>query len=649
MRWTQIGCLTFIISVCSGIVLAQCTLEDEAIAVKKSVRKATKCNNEAFLNGPNPNCKQAAPPVCSSTLSPDAVALGYGPNNPPASAVDAAALAAQISCQNQIGKAITKYIWKKLDALVLGIPADEAEKKASKQLNLIPDFCTVPVVQDTSGVILPAVGPQCAAAIGAPGSNVDPAKLRDCLHTLLQVWVDRYGPNPQPLKPNIVFILTDDQRWDTTDSKHSLSGTDIMPNVRAELAMTGVEFSNAFMTTPLCCPSRSSILLGEYAHNTGVHGNMLPNGGATVFPDASTLGTMFQSAGYRTGFIGKYLNQYNKLWDETIGEPPYVPPGWNDWRVFKSPKYYDYELIENGVSVPYGSTEAEYSTDVLRDNALAFIDSAATDGVPFFLYFDPKAPHGPWIPAPRHAGMFAGLQPWRPPSYNEADVSDKPLWLQNTPLLTPAEQANLDGIRISQLEMLQAVDEAVASIMQSLRDHNLASNTLVVYFADNGWLWGEHRRQAKNVPYEEAIRSPMFVYYPSLTPLPRVDQRFALNIDLAPTFAELIGAPPPATPDGASLVKVLDDTQQSWRNDFMTEGYPASRQWATIREDEWKYTEYPDGEAELYNLTTDPYELTNVVTDPANADCVTRMAARIREIRPDWPNDVNFGGEDPDD
>ena len=155
-------------------------------------------------------------------------------------------------------------------------------------------------------------------------------------------------------------------------------------------------------------------------------------------------------------------------------------------------------------------------------------------------------------------------------------------------------------------------------------------------------------RQGKNHPYEEAIRTAFFLRYPRLAPLARSDDRFALNIDLAPTFAELAGTSIPLPADGVSLVRVMDGTAQSWRTDFMTEGYPANHIWASIRDDQWKYTEYPDGEKELYNLSADPFELNNVAGDPANADCVAAMAARIREIRPNWPNDAIAAGELPD-
>jgi arylsulfatase A-like enzyme len=649
-RLLRFSCLSliFISLLDCGTLYAQCTSADDAFALKKSIRKANRCNNKAFENGPNPNCIAPSAPVCSGTLAFDVIAMSYGPNNPPSAKINTAALASQFACQDQISNAAFKYVWKKYDLMInKGFSAEQADTKARKNLDKIPDLCSVTVEQDQSGVVIPAVGPQCSAAVGPPGGVVDGVKLRDCMHTLLQVWYDnRYGPAPEPLQPNIVFILSDDQRWDTTTAKHSPLGTNVMPHLRSELGGAGIEFTEAFMTTPLCCPSRASILRGQYAHTTGVFGNIPPNGGATAFDDSSSLGTWLQSAGYRTMFLGKYLNGYTDLWDETIGELPYVPPGWDVWNAFKNVKYYDYFLLDNTTEIYYGTTEADYSTDVLRDKAVALIQSAASQNQRFFLYLAPKAPHGPWEPAPRHIGMFSSATAWRPPNYNEADVSDKPLWVQNLPLLTPLDQAEIDAIRIAQLEMVQAVDELVQSVMQALRDNNIADNTIVVYFADNGWLWGEHRRRAKNVPYEEAIRSPMFVYYPRLAPLPRTESRFALNIDLGPTFAELAGITPAIQPDGQSLVRVLDHTTPAWRTDFMTEGYPNNRQWATVRDAVWKYTEYATGEIELYNLLDDPYELMNVAALPENADCIALMAARLREIRPAWPDDIDTGGED---
>jgi len=209
-----------------------------------------------------------------------------------------------------------------------------------------------------------------------------------------------------------------------------------------------------------------------------------------------------------------------------------------------------------------------------------------------------------------------------------------------------------DVVRARMLEH----DELVGSVLKKLKDLGIADNTIVVYFSDNGWQWGEHRMRAKNKPYEESIRSPMLVYYPKLAPLPRKDSRFALNVDLAPTFAELAGAGVPITESGVSLVRVIDGTQATWRTDLLTEGWPGGHPWATVRESQWKYTEIPVTpgdpntafEKELYDLVNDPYELTNVASDPAHAARIAQMAARLRQLRQNWPIDSDPNGPDPD-
>lgn len=645
---------------------ATCTQSSEANSVKRSARQEMRCDYRTLRSGPKP-CTVTPPPACAGSLVTDANNLAYGLT--PLAEVDTHLLRDQLKCQKRIGKAVAHYVGTKLRLLIKGRTPAEADAKATKHLDRLPDFCDVRVAQDPgTGIILPTVGPQCAAAIGVPAGTVNTLALRDCLRQLGEVWVDRWGPDPQPLRPNIIFILSDDQRWDTTDDTHSpVPGQNIMPGLRSELGGAGAEFVNAFMTTPLCCPSRSSILAGQYSHTTGVYTNGGTNGGADDFDDSVSIGTILQSYGYRTGFHGKYMNGYNALWDDMI-DPPYVPPGWNDWQVFKQPRYFDYVMIENGVEVAYGSADSDYSTDVLREKAKQFITDSAALGQPFFLHLSFKAPHGPFTPAPRHDGLFAALAPWRPASHNEPDVSDKPTWVQNTNPLTPAQIADLDDTRIKQLEMLQAVDEAIGGsttygitgIMQHLRNLGIADNTIVIYFSDNGWHWGEHRYRAKNKPYEESIRTPMFVYYPKLVPLPRVDDRFALNIDFCPTFAELAQRPtdpaPPITFDGVSLVRLIDGTAPSWRTDFLTEGWPNTHVWASVREAGWKYTELPvmpgdpltTFEIELYDLVNDPLELNSLHDDPVQAGRIANMAARLRQLRPLWPLDSDPAAELPE-
>jgi arylsulfatase A-like enzyme len=259
--------------------------------------------------------------------------------------------------------------------------------------------------------------------------------------------------------------------------------------------------------------------------------------------------------------------------------------------------------------------------------------------------------------------MFGTLPPWRPSNYNENDVSDKPTWLLDTPLLTLSQQTEIDGSRVRQLETLQAVDEAIGGsttyaitgIMEYLRTLGVAGDTIVIFMSDNGLYWGEHRLHDKRDPYQEDIRSPLFIWFPKLAPLKRVETRIALNIDIAPTLAELAGAPVPVDHDGVSLLHLIDGTATSWRTDFLTEGWPGGHPWATVNTAEgWKYTELPlrpgsastGFETELYDLRADPYELSNVAGDPANAAHLAAMAARLRELRHRWPIDADPKGPD---
>lgn len=611
---------------------AQCTSRTDATLVLKSAKKAVACNYKRLRTGPGATCPVTAPPSCAGTLVSDSVALAYGANNPPTAAVDRRLLKDQLRCQKFIGKAVAAFVGKKLLYLTEGRTPADAEAKARKLLDKLPDKCVVNVLQDVNGVILPDVGKQCDAAVGAPGTAVDPVSLRDALVTLLETWVDRVGPNAAPLRPNIVMILTDDQRFDTIGLTHSIDGiTPVMPHVVSELVNQGVTFENSYVTTALCAPSRSSLLAAKYSHTTGVHDNGGADGGFGAFNDASTVAVWLKAAGYHTGLYGKYLNGYGP-------HAPYMAPGWDEWHAFKNVAYFNYTLVENGVEVPFGNADADYSTDVLRDRAVQFIHDSA-GSTPFFLYFVPKAPHGPATPAPRHAGSFSGIPPWRPPNYNEADVSDKPAWLQAIAPWDATQMATHDTFNQMQLECLQAVDEAVEAIMQALRDTGVDRNTIVIYASDNGYSWGSHRWEPKQCPYEECMRVPLVVRYPALAPLPRVESGFGLNIDHGETFAELAGATADPGAEGRSMVRLIDGTEPAWRIDFLEEHWNGQiTTLAQVRAVPWKYTEYVTNESELYDESVDPFELTNVVSDPGNASVVAGMAARLRVLRPGWPS-----------
>ena len=609
---------------------AECTTKTDASAVQKSIKLAASCNYKKLLKGSAITCKTSPPPACSGTLVGDAIALAWGANNPSAAAVDRSVLRAQISCQKQISKGVVDFVGKKLRYLVQGLSASDAELRARHSIDKIPKKCLVIVTKDASGVVLPDVGPQLDAAVTLL-KPVDTTALPDALVTLLETWVDRVGPNAAPLRPNIVLILTDDQRFDTVDTTHSIDGvTPVMPTVMSEIVGKGVSFQNSFVTTDLCAPSRSSLLAAKYSHTTGVHTNGGANGGFGVFDDSSTIAVWLHNAGYHTGIYGKYLNGYGPA-------APYQAPGWDEWHVFKNVAYFNYTLVENGTLVAFGSADADYSTDVLRDRAVQFIQSAPA-GQPFFLYFAPKAPHAPATPAPRHAGSFSGIPPWRPPNYNEADVSDKPAWVQGIAPWGPNKQANNDTFDRMQLECLQAVDEAVAALIQALQATGQLDNTIIIFASDNGYSWGSHRWEPKQCPYEECMRVPLAIRYKALAPLPRVETGFGLNIDHGETWAELGGATPDAGVEGTSMVRLLDGTTPSWRDDFLEEHWDGTiPTYAQVRGTPWKYTEYQTDTPELYNETTDPFELTNVVTDPANAGTVATLAARLRVLRPGWP------------
>ncbi|HEV3475580.1 MAG TPA: sulfatase, partial [Actinomycetota bacterium] len=343
------------------------------------------------------------------------------------------------------------------------------------------------------------------------------------------------------VRPTIVLIVTDDQRFDSLWA---------MPHVQRHLVSRGVTFANAFVVNPLCCPSRASLLTGGYSHSTGVYTN---RGFQAFRPHApNTLATWLQGAGYRTGLFGKYLNGYGPA-----GHAGYVPPGWDRWAVLahNNGHYFDYDMNVNGTLVHHGSEAQDYSTDVAAREAVAFIRE--TEG-PLFVLLAPYAPHGPATPAPRHEGAFADLGRWRPPSYDEKDLSDKPAWMQTLPRLDGNERESIDEFRRRQYESLLAVDDAVDAVVRSLEETGRLGTSLIAYTSDNGFLWGEHRFAGKQAAFDESIRVPLVARYDPLITGPRVDPHLVLNIDLAPTVAALAGAVPPPATERVTLLPLLE-------------------------------------------------------------------------------------------
>jgi len=441
-----------------------------------------------------------------------------------------------------------------------------------------------------------------------------------------------------PPAPNIVVILTDDQRWDTLWA---------MPTLQAELVGKGTLFNNAFVANSLCCPSRASILTGKYSHSNLVYGNNPPQGGFTSFDDASTVATWLQASGYHTGMLGKYLNGYS------ADQISYIPPGWDRWFGLTQRTaefaYYNYTVSDQGVPAQYGSQETDYLTDVLAGQADQFIRD--TDhSQPLFLYLALSAPHAPAIPPPRYATAFSDLEEYRPPSYDESDMSDKPLYMQSQPPLKTRQQRSLDALRIDQYRTLLALDDAINTVLTALTETGRLSDTLIVFASDNGQTWAEHRwKKGKIVPYEESIRIPLIIRYDPLTQLtPRTDDHLVVNIDFAPTLAELAGVLSPAV-DGLSLVPLISETPVDWRSDFLIEhlkGVDKVPTYCAVRSEGYLYVTYETWEEELYDLALDPYELDNKAMDSAYAQTIASLRTRLQQLcdpvphKFTWPYDA---------
>jgi arylsulfatase A-like enzyme len=435
-------------------------------------------------------------------------------------------------------------------------------------------------------------------------------------------------PSATPVpKPNIVLVLTDDLDVRTAGA---------LPRLPELMTQPGLTFARAYVTTSLCAPSRASILTGRYAHNHGVLYNTGPQGGFPAFrgsSEAQTVAVWLKAAGYRTALFGKYLNDYPR-----DSPPEYIPPGWDDWQVqltsFENARYYDYEMNENGRVVTYGHRPEDYDADVLARKAVAFIQkSAAEQAQPFFLFVATQAPHTPANYADRHAGQPSGDGAPRVPSFNEGDVSDKAAWIQNTALLTDKDIRKLDQFQHARVLTMLAVEELLDQILRALIAAGRMENTYVFFTSDNGLLLGEHRLvDRKANAFEEAILVPLIVRGPGVPAGQRVSSP-VLNIDLAPTFAELAGVTVPEIVDGRSLVPFLRGSPPDpakWRTDFLVEHYSNGVS-ASMRNAEVLYTDIESGERELYDVRKDPYQLESLhrKVDPS---IVTQLSARITSL-----------------
>lgn len=429
--------------------------------------------------------------------------------------------------------------------------------------------------------------------------------------------------------PNVVVVLTDDQtleqlRW--------------LPDTSARLAAAGTTFTNAVVSNSECCPSRATLLTGQYSHNHGLVTTALPTGGASRFVDTSTLPVWLQRDGYDTLLAGKYLNDYG-----TAVPPEYVPPGWTDWYALADPAAYSYlggRISDDGVVVDLPALPDHYTTDLLADHVVDAVDAHAGGPRPLFALFTPVAPHygdflNQAVPAARHAGSRSGATAPRGPSFNEADVSDKPSLLRTKPLLSAGSVAAIDREYQAAAESLAAVDEAVVRIWDALERRGELDQTLLVFSSDNGFLYGEHRiRSGKSLPYEPAVRVPLLAAGPGF-PAGAVAPQPVANIDLAPTVAAAAGFEPGHQVDGLDLRSLASEPTVGAHRAILLENgpYPGRRRYWAVRDDRWVTISWSTGEWELYDLLTDPGQSTNLAGSAAHRLRMLNDAARLKVLK----------------
>ncbi|MEV8504922.1 sulfatase-like hydrolase/transferase [Actinoplanes sp. NPDC051475] len=423
-------------------------------------------------------------------------------------------------------------------------------------------------------------------------------------------------------RPNIVFVLTDDLSWNLV--KH-------MPAV-AQLQSEGMTFSNFVVSDSLCCPSRSSIFTGEFPHDTRVFTNTSPDGGYGVFhnrgEEANTFATALNRRGYRTAFMGKYLNGYTPSCK--AGAPPaVVPPGWDEWDVAGNAyKEYGYCLAENHKTVKYGHQPKDYLVDVMSRKGEAFVRQAAGADKPFLLELATFAPHAPARPAPRDEDAFPGLEAPTPKAFNKTP-SKAPGWLASRTKLSAADKKEINRKFRHRAQAVQSVDRMISSMRQTLRDAGVANDTYFVFGSDNGFHMGEYRLMpGKQTAFDTDINVPLVVVGPRIR-AGSTSNEITSNVDLAPTFQRLGGAPVEDRVDGHSLVGLLHgDAGQNWRNVTLVEHHGDNNDAAdpdlqaaaagnpptydAIRSKTYTYVEYANGQREFYDLQSDPQQLHNV-------------------------------------
>lgn len=418
-----------------------------------------------------------------------------------------------------------------------------------------------------------------------------------------------------------------------------------LPRTTELIGKPGVTFANSFVSFSVCCPSRATALSGQYAHNHGVRDNSKAQGGGNdAFDHTETLPVWLQRAGYATGHVGKYLNEYGET------SEPVVEPGYDDWFTAVDPSTYSYtdmEFLDNGQrrQVP------GYGTDIIRDRAVADIDRFSAGSKPFYLSVWAVAPHAaekesaaglgaPGV-APAYASAYPDVTAPRSPAYLEPDRTDKPAATQrllaeiDAGIAANGKTAADIGVFVDQLararaQSLSSVDDLVVAVVDALKAKGQLDNTVIVFTSDNGWMFGEHGIVfGKVVAYEESIRVPLLVRGPGF-PAGHLANQPVVNVDLSATILDVAQATAGKPQDGTSLRPVAASATLRPDRAVLLESFSSVQAYAGVRTAGWVYIRYAgDGGEELYDLLADPYQLDNRATDPAFARPKARLARAL--------------------
>jgi arylsulfatase A-like enzyme len=471
--------------------------------------------------------------------------------------------------------------------------------------------------------------------------------------SMLSLWHVRVSAQQNASKMNIIFILADDHRYDAMGFMKKIPGLETP--AMDKMASEGAHISNAFVSTALCSPSRASILTGQYAHTHRVVDN-----DAAMPPDLKFFPQYLQQAGYQTAFMGKWH----------MGHADDMPqPGFDYWLSFRGQGVYNDPVFNiNGEKVK--QPEGSYTTDRLTDYAVEWLDSR-DQKKPFFLYLSHKGVHAEFYPAKRHEGKYANIPIISPPSmyltatdssrtYGTITAPATPVNYRDIPQWVRAQRYSWHGvdnmyhgtIPFDQfyrryLETLQAVDESIQRVMNWVREKGLEKNTMLVYMGDNGFSFGEHGLIDKRHAYEESMRVPLLVWAPGMVKPRSVVDQVIMNVDLAPSFLELAGVKKPEQMQGYSFIDVLKGKPQGWQRDkvfyeyYWESAFPQTPTTFAIRTSQYKYIFYHGvwDINELYDLQADPYEMNNLVRNPAFKEIGMQLKKELFE----WINKT--GGE----